>query len=292
MKSSTSLETRALVPPFDPDLLRTLRQIGEDALAAWHRLNRDDYSTERFLNPNTPKTDHVLRNIIVDGELQLRCEAPSKAVNLYCVNHGLTLADTDQCLASVNTLGSAVSQVIDRNQHLRSAVAELAWRCHLVRPHDDAYDVSFSDPNIPFSIFVSVPEAKNRRSILRVAENLVHETMHLQLSLFEQTCPLIDSAVPWSLYSPWKGEERPAQGILHGLYVFVVLRWMWRNVLTGSPDFDDQIFAQRRVEEIDEEIKAVRELDGAPALTEDGRKLVAQLYAWFDSERPVTASAR
>lgn len=283
MKSPTSLETRALVPPCDPELARTLRQIGEDALAARHRLTRDHYSTGRFLNPNTPNNDEVLRNIVVDGELQLRCEAPSKALDLYCADHGLTLANKDQYLASVTTLELAVSQVIHRDWHLRSAVAELAWQCHLVRPPDDAYDVSFSDPDIPFSIFVSIPEAKNRRSILRVAENLVHETMHLQLSLFEQTCPLIDSAVPWSLYSPWKSEQRPAQGILHGLYVFVVLRWMWGNVLTGSPDADDQIFAQRRIEEIGEEIEAVRDLDGASALTKDGRELVAQLYAWFDS---------
>ena len=292
MKTSSSPKTKALVPPFDPSLPRTLRQIGEEALAACHRLTRGDYSTERFLNPTAPDADHVLRNIVVDGGLQLRCEVPSQAVIRYCLDHGLTLADEDQCLATAKILESALSQVIHRDPHLRSAVAELAWRCHIVRAHDDAYDVSFSDPNIPFSIFVSVPEAQNRRSMLRVAENLVHETMHLQLSLFEQSCPLIDCAVPWSLYSPWKREERPAQGILHGLYVFIVLRWMWRNVLTDSTNFDDQIFAQRRIEDIDSEIRAVRELEGAPALTEYGRQLVAQLYAWFDSERPVTASIR
>ena len=43
-----------------------------------------------------------------------------------------------------------------------------------------------------------------------------------QLTLIEAVVPLI-SGSPTTAFSPWKLEERPIQGVLHGLYVFGVI---------------------------------------------------------------------
>jgi HEXXH motif-containing protein len=144
--------------------------------------------------------------------------------------------------------------------------------------HGDDYDTSFSDPSIPFSIFLSVPAQGVRRSLLRVAESLIHETMHLQLTLFETHFPLVDTASTWSIYSPWKKQQRRTQGVLHGLYVFSVLRWIWREVSRTSENATDRQFALLRVSEIDEEVDSARAIEGSPALTNYGKHLLQQLF--------------
>lgn len=47
------------------------------------------------------------------------------------------------------------------------------------------YDVSHSTPVLPLSIFVSVPGADERHAELRLAESIIHEAMHLQLTFIE-----------------------------------------------------------------------------------------------------------
>jgi HEXXH motif-containing protein len=158
----------------------------------------------------------------------------------------------------------------------------LAWRCHVIIAKRADYDVSFSDPEIPFSIFISVPMQNDRSALLRVAENIVHETMHLQLSLFEGRCPLVDTASTWALHSPWKHQQRPAQGILHGLYVFHVLWWMWQQIAQSTRSASDRTFALGRICDIEREINAVRAVEDSPALTQAGN---AFLHRLFDSRR-------
>ncbi len=120
-------------------------------------------------------------------------------------------------------------------------MTELVRAVHLIASVGEDYDSSHSDPAILFSIFISVPSLPGRRSLLRVAEGLVHETMHLQLSLFETICPLVDGSVDWGLYSPWKQKKRQTRGIMHGLYVFGVLKWMWQRVQDSNRFDDDRL---------------------------------------------------
>jgi HEXXH motif-containing protein len=84
------------------------------------------------------------------------------------------------------------------------------------------YDVSHSDPGLPFSIFLSLPKLGETDAALRVAEALLHEAMHLQLTMIEHWVPLITDDLQDG-YSPWKHEIRPVGGLLHGLYVFAVI---------------------------------------------------------------------
>ena len=69
---------------------------------------------------------------------------------------------------------------------LQKTVGSLVGVCHILKPEDDDYDVSHSHPYVPFSIFVSIPQQRRANCELRVAESIVHEAMHLQLTLLEQ----------------------------------------------------------------------------------------------------------
>jgi HEXXH motif-containing protein len=103
-----------------------------------------------------------------------------------------------------------------------SVIGCLVRTIHILRPPAPEYDVSHSDPTVPFSIFVSIPSTSGRVASLRLGEAILHEAMHLQLSLVEAVTPLIArSNRPY--YSPWKKTNRPLQGVFHGLYVFAVI---------------------------------------------------------------------
>ena len=110
---------------------------------------------------------------------------------------------------------------------------QLVRVCHLIKLADDDYDMSYSDPQVPFSIFVSVPQKRRPNDPLRVAESIVHEAMHLQLTLIEQVDPS-RASVRGGYFSPWKGAYRSPQGVLHALYVFRVIDQCLEQLLALS----------------------------------------------------------
>ena len=284
MPIAPNLDPANLLPQVESRLPVSLRLSGERALLRFHELTRETYTTERFLS-DLPSADTVLLKAIpVENDRLLRCEAASPALVSFCLERGIKLADNVYAEQATKLLEIALS-VIKPLPFLWTAVSELVWCCHVVLAPADDYDVSFSDPGIPFSVFISAPAQHDRLAVLRVAENLVHEAMHLQLTLFEDLCPLIDSDSRWSMYSPWKQEQRPAQGILHGLYVFYVLRWMWLEISQVTHRSTDRDFALRRILEIDGEIDAVRALEDSPALTEGGKRFLQELFVRNDTKK-------
>jgi HEXXH motif-containing protein len=119
------------------------------------------------------------------------------------------------------------------------------------------HDVSHSTPELPFSIFVSIPEKDERDASLRVAESLIHEAMHLQLTLVDSIEPLVvdDRARG---YSPWKDEVRPVIGLLHGLYVFAVIHQAL-GILAGVHGEWGQ-YCRKRIGAIECEIASLSEV--------------------------------
>ncbi len=278
MPTALNLDPSSLVPPFESSLPATLRVYGERALLRSHALTRETYSTQRVLADSSRSLDAVFNTTRVARRNPLLCEAKSTELVRYATVHGLELASDAETNRAIGLIEAALSDVIEPYPFLRSAVLELVWRCHIVLAQSDEHDVSFSDPAIPFSVFVSAPARNDRNSVLRVAENLIHETLHLQLTLFEGLSPLVNTASTWSMHSPWKQEQRPVQGLLHGLYVFSVLRWMWRQVSETTQNRTERDFALRRIAEIDEEVSSIRALEESPALTEEGRHFLHQLF--------------
>lgn len=114
---------------------------------------------------------------------------------------------------------------------------------------------------------------------LRLAESLLHEAMHLQLSLIERHVPMSEDGVAGG-YSPWQQRERPVLGLLHGLYVFSAIRgWFERVAARCADPSADRRHALRRLDEIAAEIDAVAGLPAMPGLTEAGRDLAHRLLS-------------
>ncbi|MDQ3819084.1 MAG: HEXXH motif-containing putative peptide modification protein [Acidobacteriota bacterium] len=179
--------------------------------------------------------------------------------------------------------GSVVScvkdalEVLARVPTLAATVFSLVRSLHLIKPEDDDYDVSFSEPDVPFSIFVSVPQGNSPIHTMRVAEAIVHESMHLQLTLIEGFVPLV-TETQRKIFSPWKEEFRTIQGVLHALYVFRVIDTFLKclSSIQNHPVVELK-YIQGRCEEIDEQIKEIRSFPDRVELTTIGACFVKDL---------------
>ncbi len=204
---------------------------------------------------------------------------------------GLTYYTPDELvnLTVLECLEDAMD-VLARVPTLQKTVAALVRTCHILKPEDDAYDVSHSDPLVPFSVCVSVPRKRRLADSLRVAESLVHEAMHLQLTLIERLQPLVHASSQ-AYFSPWKDTHRPPQGILHALYVFRVLDSFFERLLAlpGWPIASvAHMYARRR--EIALQVNAVETFKSCSALTVVGASFIDRLISGRAASRSVPAS--
>jgi len=175
------------------------------------------------------------------------------------------------CLSAAFDLIIKVPSLFETARHLVKSI-------HLIKPEDDDYDVSFSEPHIPFSIFISVPQKNTRINALRVAEAIVHEVMHLQLTLIENIVPLV---IPGEelVYSPWKEEYRTPQGVLHAIYVFTVIRNLMIQIFNNSLTDDIKFHINERNEQIKNQILKIDNFINCLKLTEHGREFSKNLIA-------------
>jgi hypothetical protein len=135
--------------------------------------------------------------------------------------------------------------------NVATAVMTLVRVIHILKSPDPAYDISHSDPQVPFSVFVSLPAECTARGQLRLAEALLHEAMHLQLTLLESHLPLARWSGP-TYFSPWKRAARPVQGLMHGLYVFGVIDCFLEAVQAVAIHLDPAYVSDRRAQIADE----------------------------------------
>lgn len=78
-----------------------------------------------------------------------------------------------------------------------------------------------------------------------LCEMLVHELSHGQLFSYQDVDPILDPAahgegwLPENLYSPWRDDARPANGLLHAVFVFSRVAAMWLSFIrSGTADAD------------------------------------------------------
>ncbi len=164
--------------------------------------------------------------------------------------------------------------LLQKAPSLAATVSLLAKSVHILETSEPGFDVSYSDPSIPFSVFLNISEG--RFANLRTAEALVHEAMHLQLSLIERLVP-IAKADEGLHYSPWKRSQRPVSGLMHALYVFRVID-QWLAQLSQSFDEANE-YANKRRKEISEEIEQLAPASFADYLTVKGQQLLTRLLA-------------
>lgn len=269
--------------PWLPDLTGPLVSWGDQELRSRTGIAAADYGTERVLagSPEAPRCVEARLPVLIGANgstRQITIEFLTESCSGLCRDMGFRFYTPDEVVnGSVLRCLQDAMNVLARVPTLQATVAALIRTCHLLKPENDAYDVSYSDPHIPFSVFVSVPQRRGQADALRVAESLVHEAMHLQLTLIERLLPLVeDSHQTW--FSPWKGTQRSPQGVLHALYVFRATDRFFGRLLTLT-DWPAVCVdhMRRRCREIARQISEVRAFKDHPALTEVGAHLAGLL---------------
>lgn len=271
-----------------PHLSHDLVQTGWQRLREEIELDEIDYGTARvILNDADAPRDLIYTLLFKDSEGEVKDTIYVEKLPQNIANHYKA--------SSVNFYGLELitSQSVDRNEildclaqafdiirlvpSLFRTVIDLVKCIHLIRPESDDYDISFSEPHIPFSIFISVPQENNLINTLRVAEAIIHEAMHLQLTIIDYLIPLtFDSKSKY--FSPWKNEYRNSQGVLHGVYVFAVIS-KFIEFLIGSniSGKEESNYIKDRLVTIQNEIKKVNLFYKCPDLTINGKRLVNSL---------------
>lgn len=270
-------------PLWLPDTTPKLVQVAWDSLRRSASLTPDNYGTRRTLAGDPKAQRNVFARLSIpnfsDGQgSHVLIELLDGSAVCRYEKLGLTFIPGDEIASSttLDCIGDAMS-VLAHVRSLRDTIIQLVKVVHIVRSDGPDYDVSHSDPQVPFSIFLSIPEQRSPIDSLRVAESIVHESMHLQLTLVEQ---LVKFAKETSqkIFSPWKSEYRNINGIIHGLYVFQVINNFYNELLAlslyrGNPSY----YMQKRIERINEEIHALNTSGTQSSLSKHGKLLLQRL---------------
>ncbi len=239
--------------------------------------HREEYSTSWSINNNFANT--IRQSVAEDSEFgNVYLEAPSDNLSPFYQEHGLipnTYYDTilgsdkNELKKAFDTIGLIEPALTD--------VTKLVRCIQVLEQPDPEIDVSYSHPNSPFSIFVSVCNQSSNISNLRVAESIIHEAMHLKLTLIENVLPLVEPFKGKLYYSPWRDEKRPAQGVLHGAFVFRVVHDFYKSI--SKHDFSDDTtnFINERRNQIVYEISQLKRFTSCNDLTENGAILAKNL---------------
>ena len=269
--------------PWLPDLTGSLVGWGDQELRSRTGISAADYGTERVLagSPEAPRCVGARLPVLIGvngATRQVTVEFLTEAGTGAYGDIGLCFYTPDEVANStiLQCLQDAID-VLARIPSLQATVTALIRNCHVLKPENDAYDVSHSDPLIPFSAFVSVPQKRGSVDALRIAESLVHEAMHLQLTLIERLLPLVQES-DQTYFSPWKGTQRSPGGVLHALYVFRAIDNFFGRLLalSGWSVASVEHMRERR-REIARQIWEVRAFKDHPALTGVGTHLAGLL---------------
>ncbi|MEJ7684092.1 MAG: hypothetical protein WKG06_40815 [Segetibacter sp.] len=96
--------------------------------------------------------------------------------------HGLELLTENEIEAdgALWKLKKAIS-ILRLIEPAYNCITDLIRSIQILRQPDVEIDLSYSHPQIPFSIFLSVCDDDSIVSSLRVAESILHEAMHLKV---------------------------------------------------------------------------------------------------------------
>ncbi len=249
-----------------------LRRLARGGASAWR-----DYATSRCLGGSDPEVVRTASfpDLPFESGMQIELLTARLAGSLRKAGFEFASVEDMNATGFRGALSTALD-IIRTVPPLLGTVAGLCRSLHVIVTSDSDFDASFSDPSLPFSVFVSCPPPTARWREERLAENIVHEALHLQLSLVESAEPLIvDSRSEARLFSPWKNELRTVHGLMHGVYVFANLRYFWNCI--ASANAERSSFAERRIDEIDRELAVVQDFSNHAALTSAGRRLARTL---------------
>ena len=266
--------------PWFPNLSKLVAKQSWRRLAH-HGFNPSNYGTHRWLEKDSTAERLVIATLNLDHSHQCRFEVLPAPTRARYEQLGLVFPAYSSKTKFVEVFHDALS-VIASIPSLHTIVAEYLRTLHILQTPRANFDVSYSDPVVPFSIFVSVPISKSDRT-LRLVESIIHECMHLQLTLINIAVPLVGDRNACA-FSPWQRTMRPIDGVLHGLYVFSVI-YACFNALEHKHSLTlyERAHIEKRQVEITQEVMQVSQLSSAGGLTDIGRSLAGYVLRSFNT---------
>ncbi len=233
----------------------------------------DNYSTANvLLNENLPlaELEEMSKGIFI--------EIPDfMHLSSFYKEHGLQPISKHECdvINAIKQLRNAFDFLCYENA-CRENIESLVKCIQVLRQPEPEFDISYSHPQVPFTIFVSIGHERSKNDTIRLAESILHETMHLKLTIIEQFCPMVNDN-NYHFFSPWRDEERPVQGVLHGMYVFKTILDFYESVLPLVEDIEQYDFIDWRIESIKSEFKALKSFPSNMGLSANGAILARNL---------------
>jgi HEXXH motif-containing protein len=265
-------------PLWGCEVTEVLIAIKWDELRKSFLLDSNEYSTENAYKKTSNPIGDRFTLLNPENQNLTYLESPSfEGLRDFYQQHGLEPYSTIEIKSNevLTKLNSALA-LLNVTSPLLKCVGILVRAIQVLKSSDPEIDISYSHPDIPFSIFVSICNDDSIISNLRVAESIVHEAMHLKLSLLENAIPLVKPNATGLFYSPWREEKRPAQGVLHGLFVFrAILDFLYAFERTYPNQGNDYLFIRK--ETINKEISQLKSLAFCEDLTKDGQELASRL---------------
>ncbi len=210
------------------------------------------------------------------GATYLRIATPESRL-FYDENGLLALSAAEiRELKAVSKIRSAL-EVLEMVDPVGPCISHLVRTMQVVGAEDPDTDISYSHPDLPSAIFFSVCTDNNAVGRLRVAESILHETMHLKLSLIERMIPVVIPGASGRFFSPWRDELRPAQGVVHGIFVFRTLLDFFREAEGRVKDREAVGHVRDRQVQIGEELASLSGFEHCPDLTPAGASLITSL---------------
>lgn len=208
----------------------------------------------------------------VGGCLSNRLALADKTTSVELLEHDLHVITPPLMHGVIDHASKLISAAPSLEAVVRRCVKEIL----VLASTDDTVDISHSEPRWPTRIFISLPSSSPIAD-LRVAEAIVHEAMHLNLTFLEQHVELIRSEK--HLYSPWRNEPRPVAGVLHGLYVFACIYRFFEHIMRSvSLEAKRCDHVRQRFDDIENEFIAVDRPSLMEHLTSPGELLAHNLF--------------
>lgn len=225
----------------------------------------ENYSTASMISSKEAEPVKILPiSTLSAAKLEFLCDAHAK----FFAKQEVRQVSLERFCApeTIEKIDSAID-LIRVSPTLLDVISTLVKSVHIIHA-DPGFDISFTDPELPFSIFISIA-TDNKHPKLRLAESIIHEAMHLQLSIIEKEISLVHDDKS-KFYSPWKKMLRPTSGIMHALYVFTAIK-QWLELIKNTPEGYD--YACYRLREIQEELALLNYEACYDSLTDSGKTL-------------------
>jgi|APLak6261661343_1056028.scaffolds.fasta_scaffold03021_2 HEXXH motif-containing protein len=257
------------------------------ALADWSEqnllrplnLNHAGYSTSKMLNPFEFIVHKQNFHKVNECGCCFQIESLPPSLFFLAEDQGasLKIMQPNEINETAAVLRDALKVIDLAAPVFTAAIGGLLRSVHILNTHHPDFDVSFTLPELPHSIFLSVPSAFEDHAVVRTAEAMIHEVLHLQLALVERQEPLThaDSQIEFT-YAPWRDEERPISGVIHGLFVFWGIEFFYSHYLK-SADPQSLPFIKDRILQIAGQRNCIVQPEKFKSLTPFGLDLLQRL---------------